>query len=227
MKYVHLTVAALIVTLCIVAPLGVCGEDTEDVGCGPSCNKGHGHGRCLQCDRGVCDLHRDGYGQCMVGRYGYGKAPICEKAKEGEPCPVHGYGPCPEEKIDLGLGFRQAFAPAEQPYMGMRPLIQPYSTMQPYPGHPMMHQHMYAHPGYPMIARGPGGLRPLPLQSGYGVPGEYAGMVPPPQPRFPKLHSLFVQPPAYMTTAPQPPMPTYTTRGPRDFLNPNPPSIGY
>ena len=52
------------------------------------------------------------------------------------------------------------------------------------------------------------------------------GVYPPSEPRFPRLHSFFVQP-VYMTTAPQPPMPTYTTRGPRDFLNPNPPSIGY
>lgn len=46
------------------------------------------------------------------------------------------------------------------------------------------------------------------------------------QPRFPKLHSWFC-PPVYNSTKPVEPMPTYTTRGPRDFLNPNPPSIGY
>lgn len=47
--------------------------------------------------------------------------------------------------------------------------------------------------------------------------------------RFPRLRALLFCPPAprYMTTAPPAPMPTYTTRGPRDFLNPNPPSIGY
>ncbi len=49
------------------------------------------------------------------------------------------------------------------------------------------------------------------------------------QPRFPMVRAMFCVPPApkYMTTKPVEPMPTYTTRGPRDFLNPNPPSIGY
>ncbi|MDR0338160.1 MAG: hypothetical protein LBI18_13835 [Planctomycetaceae bacterium] len=50
------------------------------------------------------------------------------------------------------------------------------------------------------------------------------------QPRFPRIRALLVTPPAaqvYMTTTPPVPMPTYTTRGPRDFFNPNPPGIGY
>lgn len=51
------------------------------------------------------------------------------------------------------------------------------------------------------------------------------------QPRFPRLRSLFVMPAGadarYMTTTPPEQMNTYTTRGPRDFLMPNPPSIGY
>jgi hypothetical protein len=50
------------------------------------------------------------------------------------------------------------------------------------------------------------------------------------QPRFPRVRALLLTPPAaqvYMTTTPPVPMPTYTTRGPRDFLNPNPPGIGY
>ncbi|MDR2115328.1 MAG: hypothetical protein LBP87_02995 [Planctomycetaceae bacterium] len=50
------------------------------------------------------------------------------------------------------------------------------------------------------------------------------------QPRFPRIRAFLLAPPTnqvYMTTTPPIPMPTYTTRGPRDFLNPNPPSIGY
>ncbi|MDR2754365.1 MAG: hypothetical protein LBC20_01540 [Planctomycetaceae bacterium] len=51
------------------------------------------------------------------------------------------------------------------------------------------------------------------------------------QPRFPRIRALFLAPPVngqvYMSTTPPVPMPTYTTRGPRDFFNPNPPSIGY
>ncbi|MDR0704798.1 MAG: hypothetical protein LBF88_07395 [Planctomycetaceae bacterium] len=50
------------------------------------------------------------------------------------------------------------------------------------------------------------------------------------QPRFPRVRALFLTPPTaqvYMTTTPPVPMPTYTTRGPRDFLNPKPPGIGY
>ena len=49
------------------------------------------------------------------------------------------------------------------------------------------------------------------------------------KPMFPRVRAMLVMPPAprYMTTAPVEPMPVYTTRSPRDFLNPNPPNIGY
>ncbi|MDR0869337.1 MAG: hypothetical protein LBN39_00945 [Planctomycetaceae bacterium] len=51
------------------------------------------------------------------------------------------------------------------------------------------------------------------------------------QPRFPRFRALFVMPVGadarYMTTSPPAQMDTYTTRAPRDFLMPNPPSIGY
>lgn len=69
------------------------------------------------------------------------------------------------------------------------------------------------------------GAQPLP----YFVPREQYN--PAYQPRFPRLRAMFVMPPGmdarYMTTTPPEQMNTYTTRGPRDFLMPNPPSIGY
>ncbi len=174
MKFVHLSVAMLVAVLFVAAPYGVRGQEpsANDISCSPSCN-GNCGGRCHQ------------HGGCMIGHYGYGKAPICQRAKANEVCPIHGYGPCPEERIDLGLGLRQAYASPDRPYFGMQPLI-PARPEAPY--------------------------------------GAYGPQQPP---RFPMLRSLFSAPPMYMTTSPQPPMPTYTTRGPRDFLNPNPPSIGY
>ena len=204
MRFVHPVVAVLIATCFAAAPQGAArGQGTET--CNFSGKK--------QCDGRSCGEHcshgerfsHDGRGSnqdCMIGRYGYGKSPICEQAKAGEVCPVHGHGPCPKERADFGLGLREALAPADRPYFGMQPLVQP---------RPLFPYGRYAH------GQGYGA-------HGYGQPG---GMYPPPPPRFPVLHSFFVQPPLYMTTAPQPPMPTYTTRGPRDFLHPNPPSIGY
>lgn len=44
--------------------------------------------------------------------------------------------------------------------------------------------------------------------------------------RFPRLRAAMTGP-MYMSTQPAEPMNTYTTRSPRDFLHPNPPSIGY
>ena len=198
MRLVHLTVAASIAMFFVVVPLGVHGQESETCSshgrkpcntrsCGEHCWHGGAHGKHFSYDG------RNTSQDCMVGRYGYGKAPLCEQAKAGEVCPVHGYGPCPQDRADFGL--RRA-VPSDRPYFGMQPLIQP---------RPLYAYGRYGHGQY-----------------GHGPHG---GMYPPP--RFPMLHSFFAPPPAYMTTSPQPPMPTYTTRGPRDFLNPNPPSIGY
>ena len=211
MKLVRLTVTVLIAAFFVVVPQGVCGQGAETCNpygkkpcsrsCGEHCSHGGLHGKHFSHDG------HDASQDCMIGRYGYGKAPICEQAKAGEVCPVHGYGPCPKEQVDFGLGLRQAMTPADRPYFGMQPLLQPRPLFS------------YGRYGY-----GPHGYAP----HGYGPlgNGQHGGVNPSP-PRFPVLHSFFVQPPIYMTTSPQPPMPTYTTRGPRDFLNPNPPSIGY
>ena len=244
MRSVHWSIAVLVVAFFVAAPQGVRGQETESCSrgvCGPcaknqreNCLRG---GKCLQGERsGKCPLgercetcsqgEERSPQDCMIGRYGYGKAPGCEKAKEGEVCQVHGRGPCPEEQVDLGLGLRQALTPATQPSLGVRPLLQP-RPQYPYGRHP------YGQYGaMPPQA----GVRPqgMPPHGGAHVQGAaippHGGMYPPapaPQPRFPVLHSFFVQPPIYMTTAPEPPMPTYTTRGPRDFLHPNPPGIGH
>jgi len=207
MKLVHLTVAILIATLFAVTPRAVCGQETEKSDNTTTCSP-CGQNKCVGCSRGEPCLYGGGnsHQDCMIGRYGYGKAPLCEKAKNGEPCPVHGHGPCPEERSDFGLGIRQALTPADHPYFGMQPLAQPLMLQ-----HRAPYGNMSPHTPYP---------------HGYQAPYPYSPMESPPQPRFPRLHSYFVQP-IYMTTSPPPPMPTYTTRGPRDFLNPNPPSIGY
>ncbi|MGL4595106.1 MAG: hypothetical protein ACRCUY_10290 [Thermoguttaceae bacterium] len=64
------------------------------------------------------------------------------------------------------------------------------------------------------------GMRPLVVPPGYYQPGY--------EPRFPRVYNMMCPPsPRYLTTTPPEQIKTYTTRGPRDFLNPNPPSIGY
>lgn len=63
------------------------------------------------------------------------------------------------------------------------------------------------------------GLRPL-IQPGDGYERGYPA-------RFPRARSWLVPAAPGITTLPAPPMPMYTTRGPRDFFNPNPPCIGY
>jgi len=250
MKLVHLTVAALIAACCTVMPQGTIGQETvtcsksdksdKHVGCSPASEKQQGktcttgncsngscsscNGSCCNCSSGNC-LHGN---VCMTGHAGYGPAAVCRKVKPGEVCPVHGYGPCPKEQLDLGLGLRQALAQTnrEQPSLGMQPLVQPRSL---FPSRQMAPNG--AHGGmYPPVPAAHGGMHP-PVPAAYGgmyppVPAAYGGMYPPPQPRFPMLSSFFASP-IYMTTVPMPPMPTYTTRGPRDFLNPDPPSIGY
>ena len=201
-----------------------CNGSTCDKNCnGSTCDKKCNGSTCdKNCDGTACDKKQDD-GQakqqgCLVGRYGYGKAPICEKAKDNEPCPVHGYGPCPEEQLNLGLGLRQAFAPAERPYFGVQPLAQ--SLMQPrqipygIQPHGQPHGQYGVYPQQPL--RGPHGMHPAPQQLPPGPHGAYPLAQ---QPRFPRMHAIFVQPPPqYMTTSPTPPMPTYTTRGPRDFF---------
>ena len=252
MRLVHLTVAVLMATFFAVTTQGIRGQGTEKdcSPCGKSlcdgrgCDDRSGDEHCSHGERFSHDGHCSNQ-DCMIGRYGYGKTPICETVKAGEVCPVHGYGPCPEGRSDFARGLRQAMAPADRPYFGMQPLIQPrplfpygrYGGYGPYGNGPNGYgQHgsvPYGYGQHGSVPYGYGQHGSMPY--GYGQPGngphdngQPDGMYPPPPPpRFPVLHSLFVQPPIYMTTAPQPPMPTYTTRGPRDFLNPNPPSIGY
>ena len=271
MKLVHLAVATLIAAFCTVMPQGTVGQETVTSnesekcdkfgGCSLTCENCYGTD-CASLDCSNRDCPHRGY---MTGRYGYGQSPICQKAKPGEMCPVHGHGPCPKEQLNLGLGLRQAFGRPDgsqsQPYFGMQPLLQPRPLFQSrqmapngvpggmhpvapaanggtYPVAPAAHGGMYpvapaAHGGmYPVTPAAHGGMYPVTPAAHGGMypmaPVAHGGMYPPRhQPRFPVLHSFVARPPIYMTTEPEPPMPTYTTRGPRDFLNPNPPSIGY
>lgn len=118
---------------------------------------------------------------------------------------------CPPrpERPEFGPRLREALTPADQPIMGVRPLIQPrqFGAYGPYDQYGR-----YGHGQY-----GPGQYEQ------YGQYGPERGY----PARFPRIRSMFVPASPYMTTKPAPPMQTYTVRGPRDFLNPNPPSIGY
>lgn len=105
--------------------------------------------------------------------------------------------------------------------------------MQPiYPNGRM--QGMYA-PVPPAYANGGPGMYGPNGIAGFGGYGMYGrDMVPAPgmngqwglldrpqpkhDPRFPILRSILCPEPFYMTTTPVPPMPTYQTRGPRDFF---------
>lgn len=69
------------------------------------------------------------------------------------------------------------------------------------------------------------GMQPLFIPRNAAYAYGYAAY--PVQPRFPRLRAALVPQQQFNSTRPVPPMKTYTTRGPRDFLNPNPPSIGY
>lgn len=74
------------------------------------------------------------------------------------------------------------------------------------------------------------GLQPIVAPRGcngyvYGCEPGYPAPYPA---HFPRLRALLTaQPRGMQSTRPVEPMRTYTTRGPRDFLHPNPPSIGY
>jgi len=97
--------------------------------------------------------------------------------------------------------WRQAMQPTYQPYFGAQPLMNPRSPHAP---HAVF---AAANAGY--------------CQAEIGYPK--GGTI------FPGLQR-FLAPDQFLmsTTRPATPIPTYTTRGPRDFfLNDNPSSIGY
>lgn len=169
----------------------------------PDCNSSTGcqNSSCRNCGQ-ACPTHgKHCRHNCLKSSFGYGPMASCPKNGQ-RPCPIHGYGACPTPGQGFAPAVREAFQWSDRPYFGDRPL--------------------FAAPGY-----GPHGHYGVP--QGYaptpGYPPGYGVQAPPA--RFPKIRTLLYGPQIYMTTRPAEPLPTYTTRSPRDFLHPNPPSIGY
>ncbi len=207
MKVVRLTLALTFAVFMMMAPINAQEPkpDTPEeikVACNTTCNsnsKDCRNGNCGNCSK-VCPQHgKHCKHNCLKSSFGYGQAASCPKNGQ-RPCPIHGYGTCPVPGAGLAPGMRNATTWSDRPYFGDRPL--------------------FARPGY-----GPHGQYAAPGPYGQGGYGQaYAAQAPA---RFPNVRTLIYGPQIYMTTRPAEPIPTYTTRGPRDFLAPNPPSIGY
>ena len=120
--------------------------------------------------------------------------------RNGAYCPTHGYGNCPKR----GLGIGQALRNVGNTLFGDCPRSHGYNqagSNAHYSG-PYAGGYGYGQAGY----------------DGYGGYGGYGHRRP-----LQSLHTWLYGPyPQNME-----PVPTYTTRSPRDFLAPNPPSIGY
>ncbi|MDR1141150.1 MAG: hypothetical protein LBL62_05615 [Planctomycetaceae bacterium] len=133
-------------------------------------------------------------------------------------CPIHGKD-CQNDCVKNQFGYG-----AMQVCPGKTNGICPVHGYAPCP-HPGLELGQFLRRTFQPADRPYWGMQPLYIPREHYDPGF--------QPRFPRVRALFLTPPplmngqVYMTTAPPVPMPTYTTRGPRDFLNPNPPSIGY
>ncbi|MDR1964086.1 MAG: hypothetical protein LBQ50_09940 [Planctomycetaceae bacterium] len=158
-------------------------------------------GTCRKCNGScpkVCPVHgKDCKNDCLKNQYGYGTMQVCPGKTNGV-CPVHGYEPCPHSRTEFAPFLRQALQPADRPYLGMQPLYVPREQYDPgfKPLFPRVRALLLAPPiqGYP--------------PTGYPLQGYWENTP----------HGQ-----VYRTTAPPAPMPTYTTRGPRDFfLDPKP-----
>jgi len=149
---------------------------------------------------------------------------------DAAPAPVKPQRPIPMATVPIPVG------PPPSSFIGGVFKPQQYQQVQPMaaglpmmPGQPMMEGQGYP-PGYG-YAQGYGaqGYPPVPEQRIVYIP--YAA---PPQIHVERLGKAMPRPPlmrrilgdATMYEYPEMPLRTYTTRGPRDFLAPNPPGIG-
>jgi hypothetical protein len=164
-------------------------------------------------------------GPCVDGLCKNG---TCRKCNGSCPqiCPVHGKdcpNNCPNNQLNRQQLNNQFAYGAMQVCPGKTNGICPVHGYAPCP-HPGLELGQFLRQTFKPADRPYWGTQPL------YIPREQYD--PDFQPRFPRVRALLFTPPAaygqvYRTTAPPTPMPTYTTRGPRDFLNPNPPRIGY
>ncbi len=165
--------------------------------------------------RQECPLHgKHCRHNCLKNSFGYGQAAVCPQNGH-QPCPIHGYGACPVHGQGLLQGIRNATAWSDQPHFGDRPLFAKpgYGPHGHYVPGPPAHGAYGGYQGY---------------QDGYHGYAAVQGPMPTQGTRWlPKVRTFIYGPQVYMTTRPAEPLPVYTTRGPRDFLAPNPPSIGY
>ncbi|MDR3198103.1 MAG: hypothetical protein LBU34_09575 [Planctomycetaceae bacterium] len=161
-------------------------------------------------------------GPCVDGLC---KDGTCRKCNGSCPkiCPIHGKDrkDCPQDCQNNYLKNQFGYGPM-QVCPGKTNGVCPVHGYAPCP-HPALEIGQFLRRTFQPADRPYWGTQPL------YVPREHYD--PNFQPRFPRIRALFFAPPVsgqvYMSTTPPVPMPTYTTRGPRDFLNPNPPSIGY
>ncbi|MDR0336404.1 MAG: hypothetical protein LBI18_04870 [Planctomycetaceae bacterium] len=178
----------------------------------PSCSSNHHPNEtCANChNRVACHDGPCADGLCQQG--------TCRKCNGSCPkiCPVHGQD-CQNDCLKNQFGYG-----AMQVCSGKVNGVCPVHGYAPCP-HPGLEIGQFLRRTFQPADRPYWGMQPL------YIPREHYD--PEFQPRFPRVRALFLVPPVnkqvYMTTTPPVPMPTYTTRGPRDFLNPNPPSIGY
>ncbi|MDR2704749.1 MAG: hypothetical protein LBC02_03120 [Planctomycetaceae bacterium] len=170
-----------------------------------TCQNGRNH---IACHDGPCV---DGH--CKDG--------TCRKCNGSCPkiCPVHGKD-CQNDCLKNQQLNNQFGYGAMQVCPGKTNGICPVHGYAPCP-HPGLEFGQFLRQTFRPADRPYWGTQPLYIPREHYDPGF--------QPRFPRVRALLLVPPApaYMTTVPPVPMPTYTTRGPRDFLNPNPPGIGY
>lgn len=205
MKIVRLTLAT-VVTMVVVS-ISAYGQNTQaDKGVEASQQAVSCQAGCSGCARGTCNhAYR---ARCPIGKCMDGSCHICSKV-----CPRHGRD-CRHGCLTNQYGYgRMEVCPGKT--NGICP-VHGYGACphQRQPFGPALRQ------AFTPADRPYFGDQPLYVPREHYDPGF--------EPRFPRIRALFVTPPPrYMTTAPPEPMPTYTTRGPRDFLNPNPPSIGY
>ncbi len=205
-------------------PNGAAGPATRPVTChATGCNGDlceHGCNR-HDCSHAACRMTRQGvrqigWAKCPVGKCKDGSCEVCRQfcPRHGQDCKhgcltnqyglsnYYGYGPmevCPGKTNGICPVHGYAACPHQRQPIG-----------------PMLRQ-AFAPADRPYFAD-----RPL------YVPREQYD--PNFRPRFPMVRAMFLTPPPvqqYTSTVPVEPMPTYTTRSPRDFLHPNPPSIGY
>ena len=150
---------------------------------------------------------------------------VSHRLGHGAPCPLKGQGPMAMQPMPVGPPppppggfFGGAFMPRQYPEQPM-----PYPQMPPPMGYGNTQGYGY---GYPYPAQVQERIVYVPYAAPPPIQVERLGraLPVPPVPRVPMMRRLLGD--ARIYEYPEMPLHLYTTRGPRDFLAPNPPSIG-